>query len=183
MTVKGLKTQTLQTADNVSGLVLLNTTSFSGVTSQSINDVFSTTYQNYKVLVNIDTVASSDEVNLRLRVSGSDNTSANYKWQKASFGTSGALSGQGTGTGALGTYINAGSISGTYTSFFTMEFFNPFATDNTGVIAQSSYFDALANHGTTYAGGLMSVTTSYTGFTFYSTSNMNGTVRVYGYNN
>jgi len=34
------------------GLVLLNTTSFSAVTSQSINDVFSTTYDNYLILIN-----------------------------------------------------------------------------------------------------------------------------------
>jgi hypothetical protein len=32
------------------GLTLINTTSFSGVSSQSVNDVFSTTYKNYKIL-------------------------------------------------------------------------------------------------------------------------------------
>jgi hypothetical protein len=36
------------------GLVLLNTTSFSGVSSQSVNDVFSTTYQNYRVIIDTD---------------------------------------------------------------------------------------------------------------------------------
>ena len=120
---------------------------------------------------------------MRMRVSGTDNTSANYKSQKMTAVNTGAYNGSGSGGGALATSFNIGSISGTYTSFLSLEIFNPFATDNTGFIGQASYFDALANHGTTYAGGLTSVTTSYTGFTFFSGSNMNGNVSVYGYNN
>jgi hypothetical protein len=117
-----------------------------------------------------------------MRVGGADNTSANYKWQKASFGMSGAYSGTGSGTGALDTLMNVASISGTYTAPVIINIFNPFATDNTSVLSQSTYFDALSNHQTTYAGGQTSVTTSYTGFTFFS-STFSGTVRVYGYTN
>ena len=35
------------------GMVLLNTTSFSGVASQSVNDVFSATYTNYRIFINL----------------------------------------------------------------------------------------------------------------------------------
>ena len=35
-----------------SALTLLNTTTFSAVASQSINDVFSATYDNYKIVLN-----------------------------------------------------------------------------------------------------------------------------------
>ncbi len=59
-----------------SGLVLLNTTSFSAVSSQSVNDVFSATYENYFLLVR--TTASSDNINIRMRVSGSDDSTSNY---------------------------------------------------------------------------------------------------------
>ena len=34
------------------GLVLLNTTSFSGVATQSLNNIFSAKYTNYKILIN-----------------------------------------------------------------------------------------------------------------------------------
>jgi hypothetical protein len=168
-------------APSTPGLTLINTTSFSGVTFQSLSDVFSATYQNYKVIINLDTVSASNELYLRMRVSGLDNSSANYKWQKATFGASGALTGSGSGA-ALDTLMNIASISGTYTSSVTLEICNPFTTDNTTVIGQASYFDSLANHATTYAGGQTSVTTSYTGFTFFS-GTFSGTVRVYGYNN
>jgi hypothetical protein len=169
-------------APSTPGLTLINTTSFSGVSSQSINDVFSATYQNYLILLNIDTVAASNQLSFRMRVGGADNTSANYKWQKATFGVSGALTGAGSGTGALANLMNVASISGTYTAPVIINIFNPFETDHTSVLAQSTYFDALANHATTYAGGQTSVTTSYTGFTFFS-GTFSGTVRVYGYNN
>jgi 4-hydroxy-3-methylbut-2-enyl diphosphate reductase IspH len=46
------------------GLVLLNTTSFSAVASQSVNDVFSATYDNYKIIVT-NTICSP--TNFRLR--------------------------------------------------------------------------------------------------------------------
>jgi hypothetical protein len=36
-------------APSTSGLTLINTTSFSGVASQSVNDVFSATYDNYRI--------------------------------------------------------------------------------------------------------------------------------------
>lgn len=175
----------LKTVSDGRGLVHINTTSFSGVNGQSISDVFSATYVNYKVVINIDTVGSSDELNFRMRVSGADNTSANYKWQKMTLQNTGSFGGAGSGASVLDTKFNAASVSGTYTSFVTLEFFNPFATDNTGIISLASYFDGLGNHATTYAGGLMSVTTSYTGFTFYTNAagNMSGTVRVYGYKN
>jgi hypothetical protein len=56
-----------------SGLVLLNTTSFSGVSSVSVNDVFSATYNSY--IIDIFNNASGTG-NIRLRASGTDNTSA-----------------------------------------------------------------------------------------------------------
>ncbi len=38
-------------AASTQGLTLINTTSFSGVATQSINDCFSTTYDNYKIFL------------------------------------------------------------------------------------------------------------------------------------
>ena len=35
------------------GMVLLNTTSFSGVVSQSLNDIFTSTYANYLINFNL----------------------------------------------------------------------------------------------------------------------------------
>jgi len=60
------------------GMVLLNTTSFSAVASQSINDVFSATYDNYVLLINYLTSTTANQT-WRLRVSGTDNSAASYQ--------------------------------------------------------------------------------------------------------
>ena len=59
------------TASSAQGLTLINTTSFSAVASQSINDVFSTTYDNYFIVANI-LPSTNLSLQLRLRASGSD---------------------------------------------------------------------------------------------------------------
>ena len=62
------------------GMVLLNTTSFSGVASQSFPaSVFSSTYTNYVLQFDV-TTSGADEVNLRLRASGTD-AITNYNFQ------------------------------------------------------------------------------------------------------
>jgi hypothetical protein len=62
------------------GMVLLNTTSFSGVSSQSVNDVFSATYDEYLIQLN-GKGSTGAGVLFRLRASGSDATNATYNYQ------------------------------------------------------------------------------------------------------
>jgi hypothetical protein len=60
------------------GLVLLNTTSFSAVASQSVNDVFSSTYDNYRIVCEFSS-STDQEIFFRLRASGADLTSNVYR--------------------------------------------------------------------------------------------------------
>jgi hypothetical protein len=166
------------------GLTLLNTTNFTAQTTVSINDVFSATYDNYKILLNCDSITTgSQSLILRLRVSGTDNSSSNYLWS-------------GTVTFDTSTSVDLSKSSGATTSFrigtiyfpnaitfgdITMS--NPFRSVRTGYQATFSEYDGTNNLQRTYAGS-MSVTTSYTGFSIIpSGNNITGTVRVYGYNN
>jgi hypothetical protein len=59
------------------GLIHINTTTFSNVASQSINDVFSATYKNYLLMIEVDNLSTAT-LRLRLRASGTDATTANY---------------------------------------------------------------------------------------------------------
>lgn len=67
-------------------LVHINTTSFSAVATQSINNVFSADYRNYKIIYDAVHNSSSD-IRLRYRASGSDNSTANYTQQGLSAAT------------------------------------------------------------------------------------------------
>ena len=170
-----------------SGLTLINTTSFSGVASQSINDVFSTTYDNYRIVINVNNSTTSAQSELiRLRVSGADNSSSNYRWSGLYiFDATAAPTVSGQGSNGLTTsfYIGGSSSTAGYTGVTVLDISNPFATKNTSFVSQASSYDQVGVRGTyDTLGGSTSVTTSYTGFTLLSGSgNITGSISVFGY--
>ncbi len=125
MAVKGLKVNSLNMSDDVPGLVLLNTTSFSGVASVSLPaSTFTSTYKDYRIIFTVTSVSINNSVQLRLRASGTDDTSANYDTE---------LTG-GTGNTAFATATNDGTnfaISGAARDVahnFVLDIINPQAT-------------------------------------------------------
>jgi len=63
------------------GLVHINTTSFSAVSSFSLaQDTFTSTYDNYKLIIS-GTASASDELYVRMRLAGTDNTASSYEHQ------------------------------------------------------------------------------------------------------
>ena len=169
------------------GLVHINTTTFTGVASQSVNDVFSSTYSNYKILVKAACSAAT-QLSLRMRVSGSDLSSASYMYGGiyVLYNGSTSVTGEnanGTPGGASSAGFNILDVDGNY-GYARIEMFDPFATEQTGVIYDQA-FNSGGSRNTGYYeafSGLTTVTTSYTGFTLLPASgNITGVVSVYGY--
>jgi hypothetical protein len=159
------------------GLVLLNTTSFSGVSSQSINDVFSATYNNYLIVIDdiIRNTGSALDIYLRLRVSGTDSTTGYYYAQGYSLFASDTA---GTGRVNNGGQFTAAGCSSTQRGFSMIWLQNPFLAKQTGYQSIQTRHDAGA-----YSAGYNSATTSYTGFSIVPDSNnLTGTVSTYGFN-
>jgi hypothetical protein len=159
-----------------SGLVLLNTTSFSGVASQDIaTGTFTSAYQNYRIIY-MGTAGSGD-LGMRLGTGGTFNTTANnyrYNFQYATY-TATTISGAASSTTATSFLIgNAG--------FHTvLDLFSPFdSARNTSV----TWAHARDDYGYMTGGGAMTVTTSYSQVRFFPLSggNISGTIYVYGYN-
>ena len=163
-----------------SGLVLLNTTSFSGVASQSINDVFSATYDNYKIVASFNTPTADSSVLFRFRVSGSDNSTSNYIRTCQHTSSGGITNRSDTSTSFDIIQTDLGTAEG---YAFTYEIQKPFLTEfTTGQVATNGVFSTGVKN--TLAGGLLfSATTSFTGFTVFNGSgNISGSVSTYGYN-
>jgi hypothetical protein len=169
-------------APSTPGLTLINTTSFSGVSSQSVNDVFSATYDAYRVIVEY-TGSTSLNLNFRFRVSGADETASNYQRQSIFNNAATTVIAAKTNNASLLT-ISAVFTSSDRSSVIMDFTSNPFAaikktwltwnTDNINSGAGST----IANAGNGY-----NDTTSFTGFTLIaSTGTITGTVSVYGYN-
>jgi hypothetical protein len=166
------------------GLVLLNTTSFSGVASQSINNVFVSTYTNYRVVMQLTgTSGSSAEMRMRLRVSGTDlTTTYNSANKTMAFGTGTTTFDVATGPTDrwnLGYVSNAGD--GRFSGAF--DIYNPFTSLTKTITGFSTGTNTGAYRMFSISGGDNSTLSSYTGFTIYPTAgNLTGSISVYGYN-
>jgi hypothetical protein len=164
------------------GMVLLNTTSFSGVASQSVNDVFSATYTSYKIIIRITDTASDGFMNLRFRVSGTDATAANYSG--AYYGISAVFANDAGGNSAqTSAYVGYSKNTAEF-AFSAVELVNPFLTQPTIFNSIAAYKNQANNITILNAGGGLDNTTSYTGFTLLMPGggNATGVVSTYGYN-
>jgi hypothetical protein len=153
---------------------------FTAVNSISLNGVFSATYDNYRVYVDLTASSGTGTLNMRLRSGGTDNSAASsYRRQGAySYGTT-------VGAGLIAdSYILAAEIGAypTYTNW-SADIRSPFKSVVTTGQASYFYYD-----GSVYpyvvAGINHNVASSFDGITFYaSAGSITGIVRVYGYKN
>jgi len=156
------------------GLNFISKTSFSAVSSQSVNDVFSAAYENYKLIININSSSTSPAIYGRLRVAGADNTSSNYVsggYYVGAYNSEGAnFFNNSTQTFFEFSYSNQFRGAGSETNLFS-----PFLTQFTKFTTHSGGSRSFGSSGGT------TVSTSYTGFTIYpSSGTMTGSVSVYG---
>jgi hypothetical protein len=180
MSVKSFKTSGVGVDLAPQGLVLINTTSFSGVATQSINNVFSATYTNYKIIISCKTASSVNLFNLRLRASGTDNTSSNYYY--ATFGLDSSAASIALAKGDPTDSFRIGA-SGNDTSITEITISEPFTSNKTSYSQSSSLGSGTNEAHFEVGGGFFSGTTSFDGFTFFvPTLNISGEVSVYGFN-
>jgi hypothetical protein len=160
------------------GLVHINTTSFSAVATQSVNDVFSATYVRYLILGNYSGSATGQN-QFRLRVSGTDASGSDYAFTNIRSNTN-----SDTVTGTDRTSSTTGyaptNITLGYRAPFEMWVTNPFIAENTHF--KSFYTQSDGTHA--YQGitaGYHKLNTSYTGFTIFpSSGNITGSISVFG---
>ncbi len=164
----------------------LGTVTFSGASSVSLNNCFSSTYKNYRVVLDITSISAVDSIlGFRLRVSGSDDTSANYVSISQFLNQTGGSGSFSTTSGTLGYLANmdAGNTYHAYGAVFDM--LNPISAIPTIIIRQGM---GVQQDGTTFQATIgnifHNVSTAYDSLTILtsSTTTLTGTISVYGYN-
>jgi hypothetical protein len=166
------------------GLVHIATESFSAVSSVSLNNVFTSDYENYTINIKYSGSATGNS-QMRLRVGGSDHTSSNYSHAVAralSSGTVGSVqAGENQSSwGSIQEIALAGLICvGNYHIGL------PFTSDKTSMIGQYGIPNTSTSRAQIRNGHWFSDSAaSYDGFTFFPASGtITGTIRVYGYAN
>lgn len=160
------------------GLDIIATQTFTSVSSVSVNDVFTSTYRNYKV--NIVDIEGSTNVaySFRMRASGSDASGSNTYVQRGLTSINSALTNLASSLnlGNVGDAVNNEKIA-----WASMEFKNPQVAQATNVITQS-YSRTSLDDGFYIIGCRHTPTTSYDGFSlFTNTGTFSGRLSVYGY--
>jgi len=164
------------------GLVLLNTTSFSGVSSVSLPaDTFSSTYTNYAIK-GFANVSSAGTIGLmRLRASGADNTTSNYFSATLGLGSNGNAS--NTNAQASTSFTLQRFVSSNTNASFEFDIFNPKASAKTNFNGTGTGTNSAGSEYVTCAlGGIFDATTSFDSLTIFPTAGtFTGTISVYAY--
>jgi len=160
------------------GLTLINTTSFSAVSSVSApTGTFSALYRNYKVILDFTTASPTPNIQLRFRVGGVDNsTASSYNMQPLYGSGSSVVTANEVGAQA----IIGNASSSTSLSTITMEIFAPFIANTTNFVSfpmQSGGNLAMIRT------GFHNQSTSYDSISIIPTSStITGQMYIYGYN-
>jgi hypothetical protein len=169
------------------GLTLINTTSFT--TTATINltaNIFSSTYRNYRVVLDITAIAAVDGIlGFRMRAAGSDDSGSNYVSLSQVINQSGTSAAFATTSGTIGYLVNldGGNLGHNYGA--VMDFLNPHGSVPTLIIRQGF---GVKQDGTTYEASignvLHNVSTSYDSLTLLSSggTNLTGQIQIFGYN-
>ena len=153
---------------------------FTGVTSISLNGVFTSTYENYFVTYTWTQNTTPDSTLVRLRVGGVDSTGGNYDEYRVYAGTSAARYNNIT---SWGNSI-IGGTGAANTNFASLQMYKPQLAVPTMLSTVSNYAASGSYPLSITMVGSHSASTSYDGISFIANAGtLTGTIRVYGYRN
>ena len=164
--------------------VFINGASFSA--SNAVNlpvSTFSATYDNYKIIFDI-TAASTNgtAINSRLRIAGSDNTTANYANSAI-----GSITSASTVAYARADFTSAwtfGYLSSGDLNALTLDLIAPFAAESTKVMSSAMGRNSGGGVAPHVGGGVFNAATSFDALSVYpAAGTITGTYKVYGYAN
>jgi hypothetical protein len=160
------------------GMVLLNTTSFSGVSSFSLAaDTFTNTYDNYHIQI-VCTASTDTTISWRGRTAGSDLSTANYNQQIMAAAGSSMFPNRATGQ-TLGRLGQVADDTGE--NVISFDIFAPKQSLNTRVL--SSNFCSQDGGILEFNGNTYGLNNSFDSMSvLVSSGNITGTYYVYGYN-
>jgi hypothetical protein len=153
---------------------------FSGASSVSLNGVFSSTYDNYKIIINnLSISTSSQNVFIRLRNAGTDLSTATYNFGGVGVTTTTTTVAAISSNSAGDNEVFATTADTTIKSNLELETYYPYVAQPTSFYirgTRNGFGDSISGYNTTAS--------SYDSITIYpAANNITGTIRVYGYKN
>lgn len=164
-----------------SGLVYLTGVSFSSQTTVSFaNDVFSSTYTRYRVLMQAESTSGNSTVTMRVRDNSTAKSTAAYYGAIVGFAYDGNTGSLGTNAG---TAFSLGTCGDAVQSVYSFDVYNPTSTTLYTTWSGTCF---LRSNGTNFSvggalGGNYIVDEAHTGLQFLFSVAATGTYKVYAY--
>lgn len=160
------------------GLAFITSSTFSAASTVNINNCFTSTYDNYRIVLRC-TSSSNFEINMRMRLSGTDNTSANCAYQDLQIANTTVTASRFSGL----TSMFVASLS-TSNNVISLDLFDPaIAAPTTYHVLGGRAANATTVESRFIVGG-HNVSTAYDGLSLLTSSGtISGTARIYGYRN
>jgi hypothetical protein len=158
------------------GMTLIKTETFSASAAVNVDDVFSSTYENYCLIINHVSSATDEILRLRLRVSATDASGSNYGYQTLNAINTTVSAGRGTANTSWDIFRNDTSYNGGIAYIY-----RPNVAATTQYSSQNAW--SLDNARISLNAGSHTLSTAYTGFTLVPNSGtITGTISTYGIN-
>ena len=159
-----------------SAIVYVGQGTFSGATSATLDNVFTSTYRNYLLMMDYTMTTPGGEIRVTFRTGGTDNTNANY-YSNITYGA-GGTAGSATASGGTTAKIGGGTTTGG--GLVSATFYAPQATDQSRIESRGHKGVGADAEVHVYNAGF-SGTTSFDGIKLStSTGTITGTFRIYG---
>lgn len=155
---------------------------FTGVSSVALNGVFTSTYDNYRILFRPTVASTTQNITARLRVGGVDNSGAGTYRETAIYNNTSTTVASATGTGTLW-YFNQ-QTSGTYQeqATYVADLFGPAIAATTIGMTHETNTTTTPLYQVYITSIMHTVATAYDGISLIaSAGTMGGTISVYGY--
>ena len=166
------------TTTSSSGLVFIERATFTSTTSIISGSVFSSTYDNYLILITVNSASTlTPAFEMRMRT-GSTTTTTGYTFAQANASSSGTASQYGSGNTTAWDLTSGETSNG---SFIRMHMANPYASDFTHFNAQNDWTQSSTSMQVRNQAGFLNNTTSYDKFDIIAQYNVTGFYAVYGF--
>jgi hypothetical protein len=163
------------------GLVLVKTQSIgTSVSSVTVTGAFSSTFDSYRIVGNVDSCSSAVTADLQLGVGGTMTTTG-YYWSHVNVNSSGTVLGVAAAADSKIAELTVFAQNG---ASFVFDLVSPNLAQRTGFTSQGSDM-RVTGAWLRYTGGYADNTTQFTSMRLLPRSGTitGGTIRVYGYNN
>ena len=165
---------------SATGLTLVNKTTFSSAANVQTDNVFSSTYNNYKMFVNLSAASAQGQMRLRLAASGTVNSSSNYDQVMVYSSFSNASHSSSTDGSNPHDYQMIGYQGTTVKGDYNIDITGPAnSSSRTSFWSKYQFIDTDGG----FVLGSTTVDTAYDGYYIYPSAGgtISGTILIYGY--